>query len=99
MHMAIPFAAIERYARYVMGVISFLALMVWLTFKASLFSMPSYNGHAWYIVSNRSGYVLASEYKDEAECKRHETAYSVCVSGKSFIDGGQVSTHSGSNKS
>jgi hypothetical protein len=85
--MAISIAVIERRARYIMCIISLLLVLIVLAFKADLISStPSYKGQAWYVQNSHNGFVVTSEYADEAECKRNEKSAAACRSGISLIE-------------
>jgi hypothetical protein len=71
--MAISITVVERRARYIMCIVSLLLVLILFAFKAGLItSAPSYNNHAWYLLSNRAGFVMTREYTDESECRRNE---------------------------
>jgi uncharacterized protein involved in exopolysaccharide biosynthesis len=77
----------ERTARLWMSGVAIMAAFIGLSFKTGLISTtPVYERQSWYLVSERSGYVVTSEVDDEAACRRRERADAVCRSGSSLAD-------------
>lgn len=76
----------ERHARYVMSLVALLLILTLLLLKTGLVSTaPSYKSQAWYSLSNRAGFVITTEYADEAGCRSAEKSPSiVCRSGQSL---------------
>ncbi|MDB5763646.1 MAG: hypothetical protein JWQ21_2641 [Herminiimonas sp.] len=72
----------ERRARYLMSFIALLMIVALVLFKTGLVSTaPSYNAQAWYSVSDHAGFVITTEYADEAACRSSAPSI-VCRSGK-----------------
>jgi hypothetical protein len=76
--------AFERRARYLMSVIALLLVLALLLFKTGLISTtPSYKDQAWYSVSEQAGFVVTTEYADEAECRSSaKSSSAACRPGK-----------------
>jgi hypothetical protein len=85
----------ERRARYLMSVITLLLVLALLLFKTGLVSTaPSYKDQAWYSVSEQAGFVVTTEYADEAECRSSEKSSSTaCWSGK-YLAANESKDHS-----
>lgn len=83
--MAVIFARLEKRARYIMGFITLLLVLVLGAFQAGwITSTPSYSykDQAWYVQTSQSGFIVISEYADEMECQRHASVSAVCRPGK-----------------
>lgn len=80
----------ERIARYVMSGIALLALLTWAAFELGwVATMPSYKNEAWYLVGGNTQFIIASEYTDEAACRRNENTSAVCLQGKVLAEEAQ----------
>jgi hypothetical protein len=77
----------ERRARYLMSVISFFLIVGVVLFNLGWISTTSsYDSQAWYSFSEHAGFVITTEYADEAGCRSSEKPPStVCRSGKSLL--------------
>lgn len=85
----------ERRARYLMSVITLLLVLALLLLKTGLVSTaPSYKDQAWYSISEQTGFVITTEYADEAECRSSEKSSSVgCWPGK-YLAANESNDHS-----
>lgn len=85
--MAASIGMLERRARYLMGIVAVIAAVGLAAFEMGWISTaPSYKENAWYLVGGNDSFVITSEYADEAECRRKETASSVCRPGKALME-------------
>jgi hypothetical protein len=85
--MAISINTVERSARYVMGAVCLLGVLVWAAFKLGwITTAPSYKNDAWYLVGGNSDFVITSEYADETACRRNENSSAICRSGKVLLE-------------
>lgn len=81
----------EQRARYAMGGAACIGVLGLMAFKLGWIStMPSYKDQSWYLVGERAGVIIASEYEDEASCRRNEQPSKVCRSGKSLMDEARI---------
>lgn len=85
--------SLERGARFFMGVVAAMAVLVLITFKTGLIKTSAdYDRQSWYLVTEREGYTITSQLADEAACRQREemlaakSAGSVCRSGASLAD-------------
>lgn len=76
----------ERHARYVMSLVALMMILTLLLLKTGLVSTtPSYKSQAWYSSSTHAGFVITTEYADEAGCRSAEKgASNACRSGLSL---------------
>lgn len=85
--MKVLIGKFECYARYVMSVVAAIALLGLIAFKQGWISdTPSYKKEAWYLADGNAHVIIASEYGDEASCRRAENASKACRSGKSLLE-------------
>ncbi|MBC7500646.1 MAG: hypothetical protein H7315_09120 [Herminiimonas sp.] len=78
---------VERRVRSVAVVVTVALVLAAGAVQAGLISRaPSYNFQAWYLVTEHTGFLVTSEYADEAACQRKRNATSVCQSGRTLID-------------
>jgi putative AlgH/UPF0301 family transcriptional regulator len=84
--MTISAVTVERRARYTMSAVCGLMLFGMAAWDAGwLQREPSYKNDSWYLVNEHSGFVVTSEFQDEAACMREEKTPGSCHSGKSLI--------------
>ena len=87
---------LERRARFVMGSVALVAVVMGLTFKTGLVStMPTYERQSWYLVSEHHGFVVSSQVNDEAACRKRQRGTDVCRSGQSMLDAHRPGSSSG----
>ena len=78
---------VERRVRSVAVVVTVALVLTAGAVQAGLISSaPSYNFRAWYLVTEHTGFLVTSEYVDEAACQRNRNATSICHSGRTLID-------------
>jgi hypothetical protein len=86
MEMHISMLRLERRARHLMAAASLLLVLIPAAFHTGLIAAaPTYNLQAWYAQGGLSGFVVTSEYADEAECRRNEKPSTVCRSGAKMM--------------
>lgn len=77
----------ERVARYFMSAVALLAVLGLLACKWGwITEAPSYKSDAWYLARDNAGVIIATEYADEASCRRNEKTSLVCRSGKALTE-------------
>jgi hypothetical protein len=78
---------IERGARYAMSGIALLAALGLFAFKCGwIADAPSYKSDAWYLAGGDARMMVATEYADEASCRRDEKAAKVCRTGRALAE-------------
>ena len=78
---------IERQARFAMGAIAGLVLVLLLLFKAELIQLqPSFDAYGWYTVSTvNTGMKVTHRVDNEADCRAKSRLPTVtCLQGKSL---------------
>jgi hypothetical protein len=85
--MMVFITKIERVARYFMSGVAMLAALGLLACKWGwIADAPSYKSDAWYLARDNAGMIAATEYADEASCRRDEKTTLVCRSGKALTE-------------
>lgn len=78
---------VERVARYFMGGVALLAVLGLLACRWGwIAEAPSYKSDAWYLARDHAGMIVATEYADEASCRREEKTSLICRSGKTMTE-------------
>ena len=78
---------IERRARFLMGALAFLTLLILLLLKTQLIQFqPSFDAYGWYAVDTDNPAVILTHRADsESACRTHARVHPVsCLQGKSL---------------